>query len=252
MNKRLIAVTFLFCLVSFMVVGTARGQTVTPGVNPGDGYVYISYSHWTSSDPYSSIPQDLLAVNQTSSFEVRISDANDTDVTTFTAIYYYDGTADAKRGDTNVQTGATTDGGFAAIIGANLTAGDLIHPLGADGITINQTGSMNGRSTNQIYISYYDETTGNTSSVDRYFDMQTGMLVQETDSSVDDGSVSGTTSTSIVTIQLKSTTVWTVPEFPSVLILPLFMIAALLAVIAYKKKRASITKTLIPANTRKF
>ena len=158
----------------------------------------------------------------------------------------------ATRGDTNVQTGATTDGGFAAIIGANLNAGDLIHPLGSDGIVVNQTVTINGRLTNRIYITIYNDTTGVTSSVDLYFDRETGMLVDETDSSVDDGSVSGTTSTSIVTTQLESTTVWTIPEFPSVLILPLFMIATLLAVIAYKKKRASITKTLVPAKTRKF
>jgi len=246
MNKQLIVATLLICLVSLMVVGTARAQTtVTPGVNVGDDYWYTTSSYWTSSNASASIPQDLVTANQTLSFEVRISDTNDTYVTTFTAIYYTSGNPDAARGALNIQTGAVTDAGFPAIIGANLTAGDLIHPLGSDGITINQTVSMNGRPTNQIYISYYNQTDGVTSSADRYFDKQTGILVQETDSDVDDGTVSGSTSTSILTTTLRSSpwapvTVPT-PEFQPIFALPIFMGATLFAVIAIKKKWINLT-----------
>jgi hypothetical protein len=92
------------------------------------------------------------------------------------------------------------------------------------------------------------DNTNSVEYVDYYFDKQTGMLVELRDTT--------TYSNPIKTItkfwKIKDSNVWVVPEFPSVLILPLFMIATLLAVIAYKKKRTSIMKTLVPAKTHKF
>ncbi len=196
MNKQLIVITLLFCLASLMVIQAARAQpTLLPGVVPGEEFTYLTSSYWTSANAYTSIPQDALSANQTQSIEVIISDANDTYITTFTATYYYSGMPSAYRGSVDIQTGGTVGSPWPAVIAANLTAGDLIHPLGSDEITINQTLTMNGRVTNQIYFNIYNATNGITTSVNRYFDQQTGMLVKEVDSSVDDGSVSGYTST---------------------------------------------------------
>ena len=251
MNKRLISVMFLLCLAFFMVIQTARAQTITPGVKTGDDYIYTIISSWSSSNPYDSIPQDLVTANQTSSFEVRISDANDTYVTTFTATYYTDGTTNAARGTLNVQTGETTDGGFPAIIGANLNPGDKIHPS-ADAITINDTVIMNSRPTNEININFYNSSSGLTSSDDRFFDQATGMLVKEIESSIDGGAVSGYTGTSTVTTQIKSSP-WapaatvTTPEFPPIFALSIIITATTLAIIAFKKKHVIVGNPAINA-----
>jgi len=254
MKKGLIVLTLLLCFGAFAVtiVGTVRAQTsVTPGVHIGDDYFYTTYSNWVSSNSYDSIPTDLQTVNQTISVELRISDVNDSFVTTFTATYLPNNQPEAARGTVNVNTGAITDGGFAAIIGANLNAGQIIHPQASDGIYINQTTTMGGRATNEIYISVYNATSGITSTSDRYFDQATGVLVQEVESSVDDASVSGYTSSSSVTMILKSSpwneqTVPT-PEFSPILALPIFIGATTLILIALKKKHMIVGHPAVKA-----
>lgn len=240
MNKRLISIALIVCLASLIMLGTVKAQTVTPGVTPGQSFTYKVSSHWSSSDTYASIPQNLIDFNQTDSIEVRISNANETSIEIFTATYFKNGSSPiASRGTTNVQTGESI-GGFAAIIGANLTQGQRIHPAGTDSITINSTATRafesGSRQTNEIQISMRNETAGATSSVDRFFDQVTGMLVQSTESTSSDNP----SSSSSVTWQLVSSTAWSIPEFPVILALPAFLIATSLAVIAYKKKQTNI------------
>ena len=246
MKKGLIVLTLLLCFAAFTVTlaETVTAQTpVIPGVKIGDIFWYTTYSNWQSSNPYDSIPTDLQTVNQTISMEVIMSDVNDTYVRTFSATYYLNENPNAGRGTVNIQTGEVTDAGFPAIIGGNLVAGQIIHPFGSDGIYINNTialPSNNNRPTNQISISVTNATSGLTSSSDRYFDQATGILVQETESTIDSGTVSGYTGTTQVTMVLKSSpwdpqTVPT-PEFPPIIALPIFIGATTLILIALKKK----------------
>ena len=206
MKKQLIVSLLLVCIASMVIAPSLVAQTtVTPGVNVGDDYFYTTYGYWTSSSAYTSIPQTLVTANQTQGIEVRVSEANGTWVTTFTATYYVPPTSpDAERGSLNIQTGDTSGTPWPAIIGANLTAGSVIHPLGLDGITVNDTTTFEGRDTNEIVFNYYNATTGITDITDRLFDKQTGMLVKEVDTETDDGSVSGSTYTSILTTLVYS------------------------------------------------
>lgn len=253
MIKRLFIVAFLLFLLSFTMFGRTWAQVLTPGVNMGDTFTYGVTAFWSSNDPYASIPSDLLDINQTESCEVRISNVTDANVTTFVALYFKNGTADAGRGLVDLDTGVSY-GSFVAIIAANLNANDRIHPLGEDTITINETViksyESGNRETNRIVIEYTNATTGTTGRVDRYFDKETGILVESHETEITSDSDSETTT--IVSWEIKESNVWVIPEFPSALILPLVMIVTMIAVIAYKKKNASITKTLAPAKTHKF
>jgi hypothetical protein len=251
MIKRLIIVAFLLFLLSFTMFGRTWAQVLTSGVNVGNTFIYGVTAFWSSNDPYASIPSDLLDINKTESCEVRITNVTDANVTTFVALYFKNGTADADRGLVDLDTGVSY-GSFVAIIAANLNANDRIHPLGEDTITINETViksyESGNRETNRIVIEYTNATTGATGRVDRYFDKATGILVE----SYETETTSDPETTTIVTWKIKESNVWVIPEFPSALILPLFMIVTMIAVIAYKKKHASITKTLVPAKTHKF
>jgi hypothetical protein len=255
MNKKLWIAAFLVVLLSSTMFGTTWVKALTPGVTVGDSFIYDLTVSWNSDDQYASIPSSLIELNKTKSIEVRINNVIPPNVTTFLATYLKNGTALADRGSINLDTGLS-DGGFVAIIAANLTAGDRVHPLGDDLVTINETViksyASGPRETNHIRIEYQNATAGIAQSVDRYFDKQTGMLVEEHDVSTETKTNPSSTTTTIISYNLESTSMWTVPEFPSVLILPLFMIATLLAAIAYKNKRISITKTLVPAKTREF
>jgi hypothetical protein len=242
MNKRMITITLIVCLASLIVLNTIRAQTVTPGVTPGQTYTYRVTSHWSSSDAYARIPQDLLDINNTDTIEVRISNVNETSVNTFTATYFNNGTGPiAARGTVNVQTGEST-GGFVAIIGGDLAAGQRIHPAGSDTITINYTSSRTyesgPRQTNEIQIIVRNATAGATSTVDRFFDQVSGMLVESTESSQTDSPASS----SSVTWRIISSNAWSIPEFPAILTLPIVMLAASIALIAYKRKHTNFLK----------
>jgi hypothetical protein len=256
MNKRLIAITLLLCFAALTVTGinTSKAeQSFVPGVIQGDTFWYTEYSHWTSSDAYASIPQDLVTANQTAYTEVAMSDVNATAVTTFTALYYTDNTQVALRGSTNILTGEVTNSGFPAIIGSNLTAGQIIHPLGSDGITINETITKDSRQTNRIYITRYNATNGVTASDDRYFDKITGMLVEEIVSQSDGGAVSGVVETQSLTTNIVSspwdphTITPPTPEFPPIFAIPIFIGATALIVIALKKKHLFAGQPIIKA-----
>jgi hypothetical protein len=234
--KKLFAIVGILCLVSLAMFGTVRGQTLTAGVRMGDAFIYHVTSHWTSTDPYASIPVDIAKINQTDFIDVRLSDVNATNIDVFAATIYKDGMADAARGSINYQTGESS-GAFVAIIAANLTANQRVHPSGTDTVTINSTTTSiyqgEIRETNRIYISTRSDEAGVTSSFDRYFDKITGILV----SSIETTTYDDPSSTSTVTWTLASSTVWTIPELPVILALPIFMAVTAFATIAYKKTR---------------
>ncbi|MCJ7761910.1 hypothetical protein MUP38_00460 [Candidatus Bathyarchaeota archaeon] len=242
--KRLIAAGLLLVFLSFTMVESTRALALTPGVVPGADFLYNVTAFWSSTDEYTSIPPELVDINQTETFEVRVHNVTEANVTTFVAVYYRNGTYDSEYGLVDVDTGAYY-GAFAAIIAGNLNAHEVIHPLGIDGITINETVvkayESGNRDTNRIIIETRNATTGVTGSVDRYFDKASGILVE----SYEKTTSADLKTTTTVTWKLKETNGWTVPEFPSALILPLLMAITMIAAIAYKKKHAGIAKPLI-------
>lgn len=244
MNKRLLVLAFLLCLVSFAMFKAALGQTIIAGVDIGDTFTYHLYSYWTSSDAYASMPAGLLDYNRTAAYEVRISNVTGSDIEIFSATYFSNGSSPiANRGSVNIQSGDSY-GGFSAIISSNLTENERIHPLGPDTITINQTVTRSFesgiRQANRINIIARNDTIGVTSSVDRYFDKVTGMLVEETDTT----SYDNPSSTVIIKWTLVASSVWSIPEFPAILALPIIMVATACALFAIKKRWINSGNTL--------
>jgi hypothetical protein len=218
MRKRRSRVVYLLVILVFTILILAiiiftysemSTQTRVPGVSPGDTFTYGVSSFWNSSDPNAVVPQILLDINQTSSCEVRISEVSDSNITTFVVLYFKNGTADAGYGLVDVDTGVSY-GRCVAIIAVNLTAHDIVYPLGADSITINQTViksyESGNRETDRIVIEYTNATTGVTGWVDSYFDKATGMLVELCETTLN----SNPESTTIITWKIKSSNVWTV------------------------------------------
>jgi len=244
--KELTIAALLLVFLSATMVESTRALVLTPGVEAGMVFIYDVSSFWSSSDEYASVPADLQEVNKTETVEVRISDVSDANITTFVAVYYRNGTADGGHGLVDVDTGVDY-GAFVAIIAGNLNAHDVIHPLGTDAITINETVTKfyesGNRETNRIVIEYTNATTGETGRVDRYFDKTIGILVEAHETVT----TTSPQSTSTVSWELRESNVWVVPEFPSALILPVLMAITMIAAIAYKKKQAGIPKTLIPS-----
>jgi hypothetical protein len=248
MIKKLSIVTILLVLLCFTIVGRAWAQTRVPGVVQGNVFTYDVTSFWSSSDQSATIPENLLDINKTEFYRVTITEVSGAEITTQNTWHFTNGTETSTIGTVNVEAGGSS-GGFWAIVAANLRANDLVHPYGQDAITVNETiirAYPGGeRETNHFTVNYQgdDETYGYyTEEGDCYFDRKTGMLVEL----YDKASFVSANIESAVLWKIKDSNVWVVPEFPSVLILPLFMIATLLAAIVYKKKRASSTQRLVP------
>ena len=241
-TKRIAIATLLLMFLSFTMVASTRALVLTPGVTPGANFYYDVTAYWSSTDEYASIPADLVEINQTETVDVRIHNVTDANVTTFVAVYYRDESYDGGYGFIDVDTGVSY-GAFAMLIAGSLNAHEVIHPLGADGITINETVTKTyqsgNRDTNRIILEYINATTGTTERDEWYFDKQTGILVESHET------VTSSQETKTVTWKLKETNGWVVPEFSSVLILPLLMAITMIAAIAYKKKHAGIAKPLI-------
>jgi hypothetical protein len=258
MIKKLSIATFLLVFLCLTMIGRAWAQTRLPGVVQGNTFTYDVTAFWSSDDPNATIPANLLEINNTEYYRVTITavaitGVSGAEVTTQSLWHFKNGTETIAVVTINLETGTKTGEGFWAIVAGNLGVNDLLHPSGQDQITVNETIMRDyagvERETNHLMLLYLgSDGTNSVEHVDYYFDKQTGMLVQLNDIT------SYTNPSRTVTIfwKIKDSNVWIVPEFPSVLILPLFMIVTLLAVIAYKKTHASIMKTLVPAKTRKF
>jgi len=241
MIKRITIAALLLMFLSFTMIASTRALVLTPGVTPGAVFYYDVTAYWSSTDEYASIPADLVELNRTKTVDVRIHNVTEANVTTFVAVYYRNDSYTGGYGYVDVDTGAYD--GFAALIAGSLNAHEVIHPLGADGITINETViktyQSGDRDTNRIITEYINATTGTTQRVDLYFDKQSGILVESYET------VTSSQETTKVTWKLKETNGWVVPEFPSVLILPLLMAIIMITAIVYKKKHAGSAKPLI-------
>jgi hypothetical protein len=183
MNRRRLAVSTILCIMILVFAGFSQAQTITSGVRPGMSFYYDISSYWSSSDPYISTPLEFSVINQTLYVEVRISDVNNTHITTTSFYYFNDGTADVDRGSTNLYTGVGS--GFVGIIGANLNKGDTIHPNGNNTLTILDTSTRyydnQGRLINHVRIVDNNQVDGYVGTRDLYFDKKTGILVEQVD-----------------------------------------------------------------------
>jgi hypothetical protein len=245
--KKLTVSALLLVFLSFTLVSSVNALVLTPGVTPGAQFIWNITASWSSSDEYASVPPELVDINQTESFEVRISEVADSNVTIFWAMYFKNGSDPiADRGFIDVDTGEYYDV-FAAIIAGNLNAGERIHPLGEDTITINETVirayESGNRETNHIMIESTNATTGVHGRMDWYFDKQAGILVESEETNISSDASTSTT----IRWKLKETNAngWVVPEFPSVLVLPVLMGITVLAAVAYKKRHTRITTPVL-------
>jgi len=252
MIKKLSIATFLLVLLAFTMVGRTWAQTLVPGVSKGNVFYYDFAVFWSSNDPNAPVPESLIDLNRIEWLRIAITDVYDPMVYLNITYHFENETENNLDGYVNIETGQSVNGN-GLIIAPNLNANDVVYPSGNSSFTINET-------VTRTYPGGERETDHFTTTLtnlgdyaydfeDVYFDRQTGVMVEWY---TEQSPLSNPNEKTTLHWKIKDSNVWTVPEFPSVLILPLFMIATLLAVIAYKKTRASIMKTLVPAKTRRF
>jgi hypothetical protein len=236
MNRKMLVTSLSLLLLSTTLIGGIWAQTYAPGVAEGDTFTYDMTGFWNSNDPSATIPQSFLELNETDYYEVRINGTSGAEVIAYSVWHFKNGSdVTSTLGIVNLETGVATSA--LLILAANLNANDRIHPTGQDTITINETVVRNylgeDRETNHLMITYQDN--GSSGTVDRYFDRETGMLVESREETL----YVNPDMTIIVSWKIKETNVWGNPmEIPWLLIIPaLIAIAVIIGVLFYIKKK---------------
>jgi len=243
MTKKMAIVVLLLALLFFVMGEATLAQTAQPGVRVGNTFRYEVKGFWSSSDTNAVISNSILDLNATEYVQVNITKVLDADVSMHIVWRFTNGTASETDSEIDVSTGIYNYW-FWAVFPTNLNVGDKIHPYGPDTIKVNASSTRdfgdNKRETNRYLVTGEFVSTDNTNRTYNdymtvHFDKQTGMLVELYDYKT----YTNPEYSETITWKIIDSNAWDVPEFPIVaLIIPLLIVAALLALIVYKKRSA--------------
>ena len=235
MIRKLAAITFLLILLCSAMVGRTLAQTTVPGVSVGNFFNYDFTAFWSSSAANAVVPPDLADLNKTW-IGITITDVSDSVVSMSITWHYENGTENTSEAWVNIDTGEDSVG-YGFVVAPNLGANSVVYPSGDYSFSINETVmrtySGGERETNHYEANLSDVGNFVFSYDNLYLDKKTGIMVEWYTERFADISPNEKTA---IHWKIKETNVWVVPEFPSLLILPFFMIATLLAVIIYRRK----------------
>jgi hypothetical protein len=244
MNKKVTSLTLAFVFLLSAKVVTSSGQTRTVGVSEGDWFMYDVDFSWYSTDPSETIPW----WNETEGMRITIVAVSGKNVSSQFTYYYSNGTQKTFGGYVNIETGEGDEIPMFAV-SADLAEHDTVYTSGWwSSAKINETivrPYPNGvRDTNHLNITiiYSSELGWQSNLLNYYWDRPTGVLVESSEAVYTE--VEGYVTIHYLTSRLAASNAWFVPEFPSYLILPLFMITTLLAVIVYKRKLVAYKRKL--------
>ena len=241
MTKKKAIVVLLLALLCFAMGEATLAQTAQPGVSVGNTFTYEVKGFWSSSDANAVISDSILDLNATEYVQVNITKVLDADVSMHVVWRFTNGTVSETDSEIDVGTGIYTHW-FWAVFPTNLNVGDKIHPYGPDIIKVNASSTRdyadNRRETNRYLVTGEFVSTENTNRTYNdymtvHFDKQTGMLVELYDYKT----YTNPEYSETITWKVIDSNAWDVPEFPIVaLVIPLVIIAALLALVVYKKR----------------
>ena len=233
MKGKMLVTSLLLFLLGTALIGGSWAQTYVPGVAEGDTFTYDITGFWSSTDPSVAVPQSLLELNETDYHEVMVNGTSGAEVIATSTVHFKNGSETSFVSSLNLETGVAS-GGALLILAANLRANDKIHN-GTDTVTINETVVRNylgaDRETNRVMLNFQENDV--TGTLDRYFDRETGVLVELRDET----SQVNPAMTIIISWKIKGTNVWVNPAEILWLIIPaLIAIAVIIGVLFYIKK----------------
>jgi len=236
-NREIILLTLISVFSFSAMIVTSPAQTRAVGVSEGDWFEYNVGFNWTSTDPSATIP---ISLNETERTMIVIVGVSGKTVSGQLTTYYKNGTEETVGGYLDIETGEGEKMTM-FVVSADLGEHDAVYTSdewssAKINETIVRTYPDSVRDTNHLNITaaFSSEESYQSMYLNYYWDRSTGILVELSEVLV-------TAAYDYVTIssllsRITSSNIWIVPEFPSFLILPIFMIATLLAVIVYKRK----------------
>ena len=229
----LISFTLLFSSIMIVQLGIAQVRTV--GVSEGEWFKYgieLDWNYELEESPEDFIFTDFLDGDM---ITLTIQDVSGTNVTGKFTIHYENGSERILNGSVDLVTGEGDLRNW--LISSNLIANNPLYETEIDE-TINQTVSQSypwgSRQTNQLLYSYNFSSGEDYSSLNLgfYWDQEIGILTElsleaemQQNGTLIDGSVS---------LILTESNQQNIPEFPTIILVLLFILVTLLAII-YEK-----------------
>lgn len=260
-NIKLKTATTLALIISSSLFACVSAQTRTPGVSEGNSFKYLFFFDANMSNLDYLLPSMFDAVMEQAksidSMELTITKVQGSIISAQTVMQFKNGTRQTTTGTTDIATG---QGDFTMfLIAANLNANDLVYQ-GNTGERINGTitrtypagqRQVNYQSISMEYnvtdeelstfniegplqqtntqVIYWDKTTG--SLVEMSYQMTTRSQQTNADISIE--------------VKLAQSNVYTIPEFPSVIIALIALTLSTLAIIKLQKPGSKKTRFLI-------
>ena len=238
MNRYLTFV--VLALLSFSLAGLslATAESALVGVSEGDVFVYDMYASYVSTVSNATVEVPEFEANNTDWVRIEITNINNSLVSQLYTLHYKNGTDQVINGQTDLANNSSymqESGGFRGVsmCPPNLTVGDSLQTLQ---LTINETVvwafPSGNREVNHVYWTNALEVG------DLYFDKQTGILVDMYRQHAFINNQTGEVVKKADIIKMKSSSLWTIPEFPAFLA-PLLLIcaAASLEVFLFRRKK---------------
>ena len=232
----------LFFLCASML-GIARAQAVIMGVSKGDTFTYYCQESYIPNQP------DFASAYTRANFSETIRCT----ITEFTYPTLYanvtellkNGTEISGKGGIDITNGGSLGGGWINIIPSNLGVNDSFLYFGTS-LRINETvlKSYQGseRETNHFesigtakdFLIPGGPIVDWTYRSDMFFDKKTGVIVESYYKATNTNGSFVTTHS--LSVNLQSSSVWTVPEFPSFIVVSFLMTATFAGAIILKRK----------------
>jgi hypothetical protein len=241
MIRRAILVVLLSSFLFAHIEVQVHAQPRTVGLSVGNWFVYGSIEvAWNSNDTDVVAPVFLKVLNETERELIMIEGISNTLVTARTTDHYINGTEKTYGGsiDVNIGTGNMT----LMVISANLGPDDPVYTFGSYStwkINETTTGTYPDGDRQVNHLNITDQRSTGSSyfygSANYYWDRLTGMLVETSGMLMNRTGVYYTSWS--MHFRITESSIWVVTEFPSLLILPLFIGTTLWTAILYRRRR---------------
>jgi hypothetical protein len=255
-NMKIVGI-FIVVITLSAILGSALAQTRVPGVVVGNSFKYTYTLDMNVSGSQSTFPDFFQALidqaKSIDSVQITITKVSGTAVTAQMLMQFKNGTQQSNTGTTDVSTGQGNLTMF--LIAANLNPNDQIYE-GNDNERINETitqtypsdtRQVNHENITMNYNVTQDELAGlgitgplqQTNSQDTYWDKQTGSLVEMSYKMVTrSDQVNADIS---VNVALVESNVFTVPEYPAIILVLIALAVPTILTIKFKYKLPKTT-----------
>jgi hypothetical protein len=225
MRKNLLFVFLLIGVLCFGFFSVASAQMMSMiGVSQGDIFYYNYRCYFNSSNPNAVLPPPFSWINQTDYFMINITGIPDSSVNFNSNMHGLNGSSALGVCSMNVAAGSASVSGYGGptqinnfyCMARNVGMMGRMFPSSTNSPTINGTFMMNYAGGQRLTNHYNTTSTQNGATVnsDYYFDQVTGMMVQWREETIQT-SGGNLQSNSTQYLTMTSSSVWTIPEFPS-------------------------------------